>query len=196
MIRRGFTLIEVMISIVVTGLVSSLAFAAAQAGFDTDARLEAYRLKGEREGVVRAFLFDALRHSVEGVRGGSAIFVLVDRAGLDGRAADSVQVVTRGVLSPLGTSEAWRVTAWLVGDTLQLEAHADGASAPGSPPLTMRLGGVAAFDVQLLGRGLGARWRGDWPDADVSPEAMSLTLGRDDGAPARIVVRRSLERAP
>jgi prepilin-type N-terminal cleavage/methylation domain-containing protein len=193
--RAGFTLIEVMVSIVVTGLVVSLAYAATQAGFDTESRLIQHRAGSEREVAVRALLTDALRHQVDGVRGGEAVFALVDRSAVDGSSADSLHLVTRGIVAPLGTSRVWSLSAWRTGDTLQVEAHAVGADAS-APPLHARLGGVRAFDVEALGRGLASSWRGDWPDDDVSPDAVALTLAHAEGAPTRIVVRRGLERAP
>lgn len=190
--RNAFTLVEVMVALVVTGLVVSLAYGAAQAGFDTEERLEAHRAGDEREGAMRALLVDALRHQVEGVRGGDEVFVLADRIAPGGGHADSLRLTTLGMLAPLGSSEAWTVSVWLAGDTLQLWA----LPLSGGVPVEARLGGVRTFDAQALGRGIAVPWVSTWPDADVSPDAVSLTLGHAVGAPVRMVVRRNLERAP
>lgn len=190
--RRAFTLVEVMVALVVTGLVVSLAYGAMQAGFDTEGRLDAHRAGEEREGAMRALLVDALRHQVAGVRGGDEVFALVDRAATGGASVDSLRLTTRGVATPLGSSEAWRVALWLAGDTLQLRA----VSLPGGVPVEARLGGVRAFDVQALGRGLASPWTNVWLEGDVAPDAIALSLVHADGTTSRLVVRRGLERSP
>ncbi|MEP7380767.1 MAG: prepilin-type N-terminal cleavage/methylation domain-containing protein [Gemmatimonadota bacterium] len=196
MIRRGFTLIEVMIALMVSGMVATLAYAAAQAGFDTDARVSTYRDGVARDGVVRAILTDALRHQVDGVRGGATVFTLTDRSDADGRAADSLDVVTRGVAAPLGASATWRLSVWRAGDTLRIEGSSLDGAAADRPPFSMRLDGVIAFEVRTLGRGLSARWQAQWRDDDVAPDAFALLFARRDEHPEPLVVRRGLERAP
>src|SRR5215217_2367455 len=69
--RAGFTLIELMVATVVTGLVTSLAYAAVSAGFDTSDRIEQYHTTVEAQAIVRELLLDALRHPTE--QGGAAM---------------------------------------------------------------------------------------------------------------------------
>jgi hypothetical protein len=184
-----------MIALVVTGLVVSLAYATTQAGLDTASRLGLHRDVVEREMAVRALITDALRHQVDGQRGGGEVFALSDRVAANGTSADSLRLTTRGVVAPLGASAPWSVSIWLVGDTLLVEGHPIDETT-GAVPLMARLGGVVQFDAQLLGRGLAASWRGAWPERDVAPDAIALTLQRSAAAPVTIVVRRGLERAP
>lgn len=195
MTRRAFTLVEVMIALVVTGLVVTLAYATTQAGFDVEARLDRHRDAGERDVALRAILTDALRHQVDGTRGGDEVFAIADRAAANGASADSLQLTTRGMVAPLGASAQWSVSLWLSGDTLQLEGRPLDAASD-AVPVTARLTGVQQFDVQALGRGLAAAWRGDWPEPDVAPDAIALSVRRAERAPLSIVVRRGLERAP
>lgn len=193
--RRGFTLLEVLVALVVSGLVVTLAYASAQAGLDTEARLDAHRGGRERAAAIRALLGDALRHQLEGIRGGEAVFVLSDRVATDGQEADSLTFATRGIVAPYGTSAPWRVDAWRSHDTLRVAARpVDAGDA--TPPVMAALPHVTAFDVQVLGRGLAAGWRGAWPDADVSPDAVALTVQRAAEEPLQLVIRRGLERAP
>lgn len=194
--RAGFTLIEVTVALVVTGVVVLLAYAAAQAGFATEARTAAHRAHEGRLAVVRATLTDVVRHALEGVRGGDEVFALVDRARADGAAADSLRISTRGVLAPLGTSATWTVSLWLSGDTLHLVGHPLTPSSGEAPPVAMQLHEVRAFDAQALGRGLAASWGAAWPERDQAPDAVALTIVRAGAEPERLVVRRSLERAP
>ena len=96
--RRAFTLIEVLLALVITGLVVTLAYGTAQAGFDTQARLAEYRVVGESDAVVRSLLSDALRHAVDGVRGGEAVFVggLAGGIDLDRQGAGAFEAGGRG----------------------------------------------------------------------------------------------------
>jgi general secretion pathway protein J len=199
--RSGFTLVEVMVALVVTGMVAALAYAASSAGLATQAQLERHREGAGSEAVLRALLGDALRHQVGGLRGGAPVFHLADRVDAQGAPADSLHLTTRGVQSPLGASAEWSVDAWRRGDTLHLEARPliPGASAAtGGPlaPVRARLAGMRGFDVQLLGRGPVAAWRPDWPEDDVAPDAVLLALAGTDRPGSRLLVRRGLERAP
>jgi len=196
--RAGFTLIEVVVALTVTGLVIALGYAASQAGLDTEARLASYREGGERALVIRSLLSDALRHQVEGLRGGEQVFMLTNRSTSDGRPADSLQLTTKGVMPPLGASVPWIVAVWWANDSLHLAGR---AATAGTSALRASLPHVAAFDVRVLGRGLAATWDEVWDTGDVAPEAVSWEVRPGPGASpsvhaGRMVVRRSLERAP
>jgi prepilin-type N-terminal cleavage/methylation domain-containing protein len=201
--RAAFTLVEVLVGLVVTGMVAALAYAASSAGLATQAQLERHREGEGNDAVVRAILTDALRHQVGGVRGGQAVFAIADRVANDGSAADSLHLTTRGVQAPLGARAAWTVDAWREGDALLVEAHpiayqvplSGEASAP-LAPVRARLDGVRGFDVRLLGRGPVAAWRADWVENDVAPDAVALTFLHTERAGSRLLVRRGLERAP
>lgn len=198
--RAAFTLLEVMVALVVSGLVVTLAYATTQAGFDTESRLEAHRDGAERVTAIRALLGDALRHQEEGLRGGAVVFSLTDRVATDGSDADSLAFRSRGLVAPYGTGIAWQVALWRSHDTLHVEARpSEGGTADGREggvPLVATLTGVTGVDVQVLGRGLAAAWSGQWPEGDVSPDAVSLLVRRGDAPPLQLLTRRGLERAP
>ena len=196
MTRPAVTLIEVLVALVVTGLVVTLAYGTAQAGFDTDARLASYRDTSESDAVVQTLLFDALRHAVDGVRGGDAVFDLTDRQLADGTPNDSLRFSTRGVVPPLGTSGAWSVSVWSSDEGLHLSAVPESAAPSPLSPVRAHLAGVRGFDVRIIGRGLAARWSDRWTDRDVAPDAVSYALVYGEGLGPRTVVRRGLERAP
>ena len=211
MTRRAFTLIEVLVALVITGLVVTLAYGTAQAGFDTEARLSEYRMVGESDAVVRSLLSDALRHAVNGVRGGDAVFDLTDRRLGDGTPNDSLRFTTRGVVPPLGTSGSWSVQVWSAGGALHLSAYPETNAPAELAPVQARLTGVRGLDVQVLGRGMAAVWLDGWVERDLAPDAISFAVvrdrslrGRSEGegsngvndSAARTVVRRGLERAP
>lgn len=187
--RRGFTLVEVMVGLVVGALVVTLGYGALQGGLDTGARMEAHRQDREAALVFHALLADAIRHALPGVGGGPAVFTLAHRMTADGRPADSLAFLSRGIVAPLGTSSAWRVTLALRGDSLQLMARPDGDGR--EPPVVATIGGTR-LDIAVLGRGPLAAWSSAWPDAGVAPEAVRIGTG---GA-IPLVVRVGLERAP
>ncbi|MGZ8470574.1 MAG: PulJ/GspJ family protein, partial [Gemmatirosa sp.] len=72
--RRGFTLLEVMVALVVSAMVVTLAYGAAQAGFDTEARLREGQAAARATTAWRALLGDALRHVERGVADDDAVF--------------------------------------------------------------------------------------------------------------------------
>jgi prepilin-type N-terminal cleavage/methylation domain-containing protein len=195
--RRAFTLIEVMVALVVTSLVVSLAYAALRAGLDTGARVGAHRDGSEAAVSIRALASDALRHSVEGIRGGADVFQLSDRVGADGTPSDSLRFVSRGVEPPFGSSAPWLVTLWHSDDRVSLLAVPVDA-ARGVQPIRASLRGVRGLDVQALGRSSIASWSPTWSEPSIAPEAVRLAIPGGDGESLGIplVVRTGLERTP
>src|SRR5687768_14558539 len=110
--RAGFTLLEVMVAIVITGVVALLAYGTARAGFDTSDRLDRFHTTLEAQMIVRSLLLNALRHPPEG--GGAAmndmLFTIEDRTSAGGVPMDGVRFLSRGITPPLGATEMWSVT--------------------------------------------------------------------------------------
>ena len=188
--RRGFTLIEIMVALVVTGLVVSVAYATLQAGFDTSERMTNAQDGDEREVVARAMLSNALRHAVSGTIGGEPVFVLRDEPQGDG-----LRFLTRGVSEPLGAGEVWEVS---------LLPGPDGAQFGGrqvdnpSRSFATVLRRVNALNVQVRGRDFRDGWLETWNAPDRSPAAVSISFlnadGRLIGAP--LMARVGLEWNP
>lgn len=191
--RRAFTLIEVTVAIVVTGLVISMAYAALQAGFDTSDRLTSSRDGAEREVVARSILSRAFRHALPGTLGGEPVFVLRDGqvAGL----SDELEFRTRGVVEPLGATGVWEIALLNTAAGIRLTARAvDGTGVPFSATLH----DVRAIDVRVRGRDARDGWLDSWLAADRSPVAVSIAfLGADGRAhSAPMVARVGLEGNP
>ena len=162
--RRGFTLLEVLVALVVTALVVTLSYGAAQAGFDTEARLAERRAAGDALTAWRALLGDAIRHVERGVAEDDAVFVL---------AADTLRLLTRGVVPPLGTGERWQVTLAPGVDGVRLTAApAEGTQAPSVSVLVREARGVR---VRVLPYAGGA-WTSEWPRPSAAPAAVSVRL--------------------
>jgi prepilin-type N-terminal cleavage/methylation domain-containing protein len=191
--RRAFTLVEVSVAIVVTGLVVSMAYAALQAGLDTQERQTRASDGSERETVARSILSRAIRHAVRGTTGGDAVFVLGDRLGAG--ASDELRFRTRGMLEPLGASTVFDVSLVATDDGVVLAARpVDGDD----PPFHATLPGIRAIDVRVRGRDARDGWLESWPAADRSPVAVSIAFlggdGRVIGAP--LIARVGLEGNP
>lgn len=186
--RAAFTLVEVLVALVITGLVTSVAYAALQGGIDTRERLERHHDRTEALTATRGLIASTIRHALPGVRGGAATFSLVP-----GVRSDSVHLLSRGVVEPHGTSAAWSVTFWVRDDTL----HLHGVPLDGSAPaVTTAIAGVASLRLRVLARGSFASWSDRWEDPSVTPTAVRLTWTDPAGRTADQVVRVGLERAP
>jgi len=167
--RRGFTLLEVLVALVVTAMVVTLSYGAAQAGFDTEARLAKRRVSADALTAWRALLGDAIRHVERGVADDDAVFVL---------AGDSLQMMTRGVVPPLGTGERWLVTLAPGAEGVRLSAApVEGSIGQGVSVVVRDARGLR---VRVLPYVAGA-WTDQWPRAAAVPAAVSVQLLDADG---------------
>jgi prepilin-type N-terminal cleavage/methylation domain-containing protein len=196
--RAGFTLVELVIALVVTGLVVSLAYGAAQAGFDTDERLARAREGAESEAVARSIIADAIRHALPGIRGGTRVFELTRAPTADGGTSSALRFLTRGVVPPFGTSGAWVVGLEPTAGGLAVRARPASSGEPGDASIDALLPNVRSIDVRVLSRDSREGWLTSWNDVERSPVAVAITLrdadGRSRGAP--LVARIGLEGNP
>lgn len=170
-VRRGFTLLEVMVALVVTALVVTLAYGAAQAGFDTEARLRERAAAAEARTAWRALLGDALRHAERGVAEDDAVFELSPAR--DDRGSDTLRLLTRGIVPPLGTGGRWVVTiAPSVAGVLLAAIPVDGVDGAAVRVLVREARGVR---VRVLPHA-GGEWTRDWPRRSAAPAAVSVQL--------------------
>jgi prepilin-type N-terminal cleavage/methylation domain-containing protein len=190
--RRAFTLLELIVSITVAGIIALLAYASASAGFDTRAAIARHRATSEAELRVRGVLLDALRHASDEGDAGYLAFELVDATDGRGLPLDRLTFLTRGILPPLGASALWMVT--LSPSPAGLELRAAPGGGPENPHVTARLEGVRGVDIQVMS--LADRtWATAWPSPAQLPAAVQLTFYDAAGAPvgAPLVVRVGLE---
>lgn len=164
--RKAFTLVEVMVALVVTSLVVTMAYASVQAGLDTADRIDGTQSGDERETVARSILSRALRHAVPGAIGGEPVFVLQDAP--DG---DELRFRTRGVSEPLGATEIWEITLAPAPEGVRLSGFAVDDRARTINSLLRR---VTAIDVSVRGRDVRDGWYETWPAPDRSPVVVSI----------------------
>ena len=186
--RAAFTLVEVLVALVITGLVTSVAYAALQGGIDIRERLERHHDRTEAMTAARGMIASAVRHALPGVRGGPATFSVVR-----GIRSDSVHLLTRGVVEPYGTSAAWSVSFWVRNDSLHFRAS---PTEGGAPAVTAAVAGATSLRLHALARGAFAAWSDSWEDPSVAPTAVRLAWTQPTGRPVDQVVRVGLERAP
>jgi prepilin-type N-terminal cleavage/methylation domain-containing protein len=190
MTRKAFTLIEVMVALVVTGLVVSMAYATVQAGFETSERLASTQSGEERETVARAMLSRAIRHAVPGSLGGQPVFVLRNSP-----LGDELVFRTRGVIEPNGASQAWDVELISDANGVRFSGRSIGDSSLTFSTLLPRL---QRIDVRVRGRDFRDGWFEEWPFVDRSPVAVMIALldSNDRAIGAPLVARVGLEGNP
>ena len=171
--RTGFTLIEVLVALVVTGIVVTLAYGTLRAGLDTSARLDDRHARAQALTAWRALLGDALRRVERGVADDDTVFALVT-----GARGDALHLVTRGIAPPQGAGERWRLTLVSTADGVRLDAVPERSGAP----VHVLLRDAQALEVAVLPHAGGA-WSRAWARPSVAPAAVAVRLldaaGRD-----------------
>jgi prepilin-type N-terminal cleavage/methylation domain-containing protein len=184
--RRGFTLIEVMLALVISSVVVTLGYSTLQAGMDVERRIMTARDGDQYMTTVRAMLGDALRHAVTG--DGRPEQQLRTTGGADGRLT-TLAFVSRGIMAPQGGTAPWFVT--LSADTAGVTFNARAVNG-GAVPLQMRISNARAFAIRFKPRD-DLAWQATWDDAARLPLAIEVRFldrdGRDAIAP--VVARTS-----
>ncbi len=187
MMKRGFTLVEVIVAMLLTGVVALLAYGSMQAGFDSSDRISAYRSGAEAEALTRSILIDALRHPAEAPSGGPRSLQL-SAVAVDGTTSNVLSFVTRGVIPPLGASSLWMMTVGPSPSGLSLSAKS--LDDPSQPDINAVLGSVRRLRVRVLRSTEGAVWENAWNSQREIPAAIEIVFidsaGRESG-PAMLV---------
>jgi prepilin-type N-terminal cleavage/methylation domain-containing protein len=162
--RAGFTLLEVMLALVLTGLVVLVAYAAAQVSFEARARLTSTLHEDDRLRAIRVLLRDALRNARAPQRASAPGFTLAN-----GR----LSFVASGGAAPLDPDYDWLITAQAGAQGLEVDAVPLGHAR--SARITFRAPSVTRWQVHVLALDDSA-WQDDWSAPTVLPRAASLVF--------------------
>jgi prepilin-type N-terminal cleavage/methylation domain-containing protein len=189
--RRGFTLFELMVAIVVTSVVVLLAYGTLQAGLDADVRLGAHRATVAAEVQLRAMLVDALRHPADAPQDGAVAFEVRRGVTATGLSADTLRFFSRGVVTPLGTSEPWDVVLAPAADGVRFIASPLGAATRAA--VVAAVSEVRGVRVRTLAQAsTGGEWIDGWTGDRGFPDAVEISFadsaGRVTGPPLVVKV--------
>ncbi|MGH7525824.1 MAG: prepilin-type N-terminal cleavage/methylation domain-containing protein [Gemmatimonadales bacterium] len=178
--RSGFTLIEVMVAIVLTAVVSLLVYGAARAARDTQARIAEERTSLQSALAMRLLLQGALAGAQTTFLAADTVFALENRVSGRGVPQDRLTFVASGDLPPLSPGADWTVSLEPTPLGLRLVGGPMGIRTP--TRLLALLPGVTGLAVRVRDRGVGAGWREEWNFLALLPEAVELTYWTDSGA--------------
>jgi len=179
MTRRGFTLLELLVSIVVTSVVALLVYGAADAGFTTRGRLDRQRRELQTGRAVRALLHEALRNARPATRADDGAFVLEDRRDARGRPADRLTFVASGGFPPLTDDSQWTVSVELGDSGVTISAEPRGVRGARSRQLA-RVAGATGVNVRVREMN-GSAWAERWEYLSIVPAGVEVTFTSDSG---------------
>lgn len=178
--RDGFTLLELLVAIVVTGVVALLVYGIVGVALDTEARVTARRDVLQREIAFTAVLAQALRTVRQADLAQPETFMLEDGAVVAGPPRDRLSFITAGGTPPLTADADWHVTVEATEEGLTLAAYPQGLAAP---QLTvLRLPGVTGLDAEIVIPGrVQPRLPGVMAPLPSPPALLSLVFWDADG---------------
>jgi prepilin-type N-terminal cleavage/methylation domain-containing protein len=178
--RRGFTLLELMLAIVITSLVALLVYGTVQVGLDARERLAARLGEDQSRRAIRVILADALRNVRSPAGVDDSVFVLRTGTNRAGRPADTVSFLTGGSIPPLTSDSDWMVSLAASDSGVTMWARPVGVRLPAR--LVARLAGVPGLEVRVRRAGLDSSWTASWPGQGSLPGAVAITFWTDSVA--------------
>ncbi|UCF41690.1 MAG: type II secretion system protein [Gemmatimonadota bacterium] len=144
----GFTLLELLVAIVVTGVVALLVYGIVGVALDTEARVTAQRDVLQREIAFKAVLAEALRTVRQADLAQPETFLLEDGDVIAGPPRDRLSFVTAGGTPPLTADADWNVTVEATDQGLTLAAYPQGLAAP--QVTVLRLPSVTGLHAEIV----------------------------------------------
>ena len=187
--RPGFTLLELLVAIVISGMVALLAYASITAGLDTLSRVEQHRLGSQGRALARPLIADALRHIAD-AGSAASVFEITQ----SGAAGSGLVFLTRGIQSPLGSSGLWKVTLATSLSGLNVEAVPLEDST--QSPMVSIVPGIREMRVRVLPTRQDKMWVTNWTAPRQHPYAVKIELLDSAGnmVDAPLVIATSFER--
>jgi prepilin-type N-terminal cleavage/methylation domain-containing protein len=186
--RRGFTLLEAMVALAVTGLVAVLVYGVASVATDTERRLRREISEGRAERAWRALLEDALRNTRPAPDYRRPTLRIEAGPRGPGGPLDVIRFTAAGGTPPLTSDADWEIVVEAVDGRLALTATPIGVVAPArrvlAPP------GITGLEVRALDAIGNRGWQEEWSQGYL-PRALALTYwgaGRALSSPAHVVL--------
>jgi prepilin-type N-terminal cleavage/methylation domain-containing protein len=172
---RGFTLVEVTLGLVLTGVVALLCYGAIAAAADSHERLAADRSDRLAEAAWRSLVVDAVRSARTPLEYDAPTLVVQDGPTSGGVPADRLALVTSSGMPPLSPGADWRIL---------FAVEPDGVVALASPLGPWRDARVIPGPAGITGIAVDVLtddgWTTGW-DSDLElPRALRITFWGED----------------
>jgi len=177
--KSGFTLIEVVVSIVLAAVVSLLVYGAALAARDTQARIAEERRSLQSALAMRLLLGGAIAGAQTTFLAADTIFMLESRRDARGIPQDRLTFVASGGFPPLSPGADWIATLEPTAQGLQLIGRPIGLRAPSR--LLALLPGVTGLAIRVRVPKEHPDWSSEWNFPAALPAAVELTYWSDSG---------------
>lgn len=172
----GFTLFEVMVALMLTGLIAMLAYAAAQVSFDARALLAANLREMQSSRGARQIVSDALRNAQPPQQPEDPGFQLKE---------ERLTFVAAGGAPPLDPDYDWLISIGPSPDGIEFLAKPLGRAPP--VQVSFALPGVSRWEVLVPGRQ--NEWVREFPNGAVLPRVVEIRMWNDSapvGSPFRV----------
>jgi prepilin-type N-terminal cleavage/methylation domain-containing protein len=177
--QRGFTLVELVVAITLTGVVALLVYGAANAALATQTRLQETRLRMQSERAWAALVEDALRNARPARVYGDPAFILESGSDAMGLPRDRLWFITAGATPPLTADSDWEVVLEASQAGVRMTALPVGVDAP-PIQLTTRPE-MAGLNIRVLAPDPVPRWLESWTNTRMAPRAIELTYWTEAG---------------
>jgi prepilin-type N-terminal cleavage/methylation domain-containing protein len=177
--RSGFTLLEVLVSIVLTAVVSLLVYGAVQAAHDTENRIDRERHGLQSSLAMRLVLESALAGAQNYDLAADSVFLLVPGTSAQGIPHDRLTFVTSADFPPLSPGADWIVTLAPSSSGLRLTGGPLGVRTPARVLAT--LPGITGLKIRARHQELAPEWSESWVARGRLPQAVELTYWTDRG---------------
>jgi prepilin-type N-terminal cleavage/methylation domain-containing protein len=177
--KSGFTLIEVIVSIVLTAVVSLLVYGAVRAARDTQERIADERHSLQSALAMRLLLEGTLAAAQASLGAEDTVFLLENRVSARGIPQDRLTFVASGDFPPLTPGADWIVTLEPTPQGLRLVGAPRGFRLPSR--LLALLPGVTGLEMRVLVPGEDPAWADEWSFPKALPKAVRLTYWTDAG---------------
>lgn len=171
--HRGFTLLELMVGLTITGIVVLLVYGAAAAATDTERRLRERGTEGRAERAWQLVLEEALRNLRSAQDYGRPTLTIQSLPQPSGASRQRLWFITAGAVPPLTPDADWQVVVEPAeGGRVAMTATPIGVNVPArrllAPP------GITGVDIEVLSPSGGGAWQRDW-GLGFLPGAVTLT---------------------